>query len=259
MRALELVAADGVRLDAVVHPPSDQVERGTVIQAHGITVDMDEGGMFVRLAQQLAGEGFTVVRFLRGHGRSEGTQSGVTIAGEMLDLQAAVDLARSHPGPLSVVAASFAAIPVSLSLPFLDDRLRGLVFWNPLLDPHHTFVEPELPWGLENFAPDKQQRLHEHGFLLVDDEFELGRVMFEELRTYRPADYFMASQVPAVVVHGDRDTYVSYDVAKTACTSHARCELHTVVGSDHEFDSRDREDEAIAVTVDWLTRPHTGP
>jgi hypothetical protein len=31
------------------------------------------------------------------------------------------------------------------------------------------------------------------------------------------------------------------------------CVFHTVVGSDHGFD--DHEDEAIEVTVDWLTGP----
>jgi alpha-beta hydrolase superfamily lysophospholipase len=255
----DLVSVDGMRLDAVLHPAGGAVGLGAVVLAHGITVDMDEGGMFVRLADRLAGAGFAVLRFsFRGHGRSGGTPRGVTVAGEMLDLQAAVDLVgRDHPGPLSVVAASFGAVSTALSLPFLEDRLRGLVLWNPILDPWHTFVEPELPWGVENFGPAQQERLRRDGFLLVDGEFELGRVLFEELRTYRAGDYFVDSGVPALVVHGDRDSYVSYDVAKAACASRPRCELHTVEGSDHGFDSRDREDEAIGVTVEWLTQLHS--
>lgn len=36
------------------------------------------------------------------------------------------------------------------------------------------------------------------------------------------------------------------------------CEFHTVVGSDHGVDSREREDEAIAVTVSWLSRQYGG-
>lgn len=40
-------AADGVSLDAVLHAARGN-RRGTVVQAHGITADMDEGGMFVR-------------------------------------------------------------------------------------------------------------------------------------------------------------------------------------------------------------------
>jgi pimeloyl-ACP methyl ester carboxylesterase len=257
MQELDLVSVDGVHLDAVLHPAVG-APLGTVIQAHGITADMDEGGMFVRLADRLAEAGFTVLRFsFRGHGRSGGTQRGVTIAGEMLDLQAVVDYAtRRLPGELSMVAASFGAVAVSLSLPWLGARLGRLVLWNPVLDLRRTFVEPELPWGKDNFGPAQQELLSSQGFLLVDGEFELGRVLFEEFRRYRPGESLVASGVPAWVVHGDQDTYVSYDVARDAVAAKPGCWLHTVVGSDHGFDSREREDEAIAVTVDWLNDRH---
>jgi predicted alpha/beta hydrolase len=76
MRTLDVVSADGVFLDAVLHPAkADPV--GTVVQAHGITVDKDEGGMFVRLAETLSDRGFDVIRFsYRGHGKSGGTPPG---------------------------------------------------------------------------------------------------------------------------------------------------------------------------------------
>ena len=92
--------------------------------------------MFVRLADRLASEGFAVLRFsFRGHGHSGGTQRGVTIAGEMLDLQAATELAlRGYGPPLRIVAASFGAVSTLLSLPYLRERLAALVLWNPVLD-----------------------------------------------------------------------------------------------------------------------------
>ncbi len=36
-------------------------------------------------------------------------------------------------------------------------------------------------------------------------------------------------------------------------TASPRCSFHPVTGSDHGFDDREHEDEAIAVTVTWLT------
>lgn len=253
MAAVVLVAADGVRLDAVAHRPQGRPV-GTVIQAHGITADKDEGGMFVRLAEQLSTAGFTVLRFsYRGHGASGGSPRGVTIAGELLDLQAAVEHAQEeHPEPLSIVAASFGAVSTALSLPYLEDRLAGLVLWNPVLDLRATFVEPELPWGLDNFSPAQQALLRTQGYLKVDGEFELGRVLFDEFSLYEPLAAFTASSVPTLVIHGDADTYVSYDIARAAAAAHRNAQLHTVVGSDHGFDTRDREDEAISVTVKWL-------
>ena len=45
-----------------------------------------------------------------------------------------------------------------------------------------------------------------------------------------------------------------YDIARQAALTREACDFHTIKGSDHGFDSRGREDEAIAVTVDWLLR-----
>ncbi len=212
--------------------------------------------MYVRLAEHLADSGFTVLRFsFRGHGNSHGSESGVTIAGEILDLQAAVEvLFRDHKGPLSIVAASFGAVPLALSLPYLSWRLDSLVLWNPVLNLHRTFIEPELPWGLDNFGLRQQEQLHRQGFLLIDGAFQLGWVLFEEMRRYHPDQAFVASRLPALVIHGDRDSYVSYEIAREAAAAQGRCEFHTVVGSDHGFDSPEREEEAIRETVDWLTR-----
>ena len=211
--------------------------------------------MFVRLAEQLAAAGFDVVRFsFRGHGGSGGTQRGMTIAGECLDLQAVIEWVRPRfAGLVSIVAASFGAVSTLLSLPWLGERLHRLVLWNPVLDLRHTFLEPELVWGLENFGPVQQKGLQDKSFLVVDGEFELGRVLFGEFGRYRPIEEFLAHKVPALVVHGDRDAAVSYRIASESVQVRGDSVLHTVAGSDHGFDSRECEDEAISVTVNWLT------
>lgn len=254
MQQVELTSIDGMRLDAAWHPARAQGLRGVVVQAHGINANMTEGGMFVRLADRLAEADFNVLRFsFRGHGSSGGTQRGTTIAGEMLDLQAAVEyMADRFPGPLSIVASSFGAVSTSLSLPWLGERLGRLALWNPVLDLRRTFVSPELRWGKENYGPDQQKLLHSQGFLVVDDEFEVGRVLFEEFHHYEPFTYLVASPVPALVVHGDRDSAVSYEIAQQAAAAKPNTEFHTVRGSDHGFDTRQREDEAVTVTAEWL-------
>lgn len=254
MQHLELPSIDGTRLDAAWHTANGPGSRGVVVQAHGINADMTEGGMFVRLADQLAEADFNVLRFsFRGHGTSGGTQRGMTIAGEMLDLQAAVDYAADRdPGPLSIVASSFGAVSTSLSLPWLEPHLDRLVLWNPVLDLKRTFLTPELPWGQENYSPARQDLLHSQGFLVIDDEFEAGRVLFEEFRHYEPLPCLAASSVPALVVHGDQDSAVSYEIAHQAASSRANTDFHTVRGSDHGFDTREREDEAVSTTTEWL-------
>ncbi|MGW4069199.1 alpha/beta hydrolase [Nocardia grenadensis] len=245
---------DGVRLDAAVHMASVPA-KGVVLLVHGITVDMDEGGgMFVRLAERLTAVGFDVVRFsFRGHGNSGGTQRGVTIAGECLDLEAAVQFLQGRfPGRFSIVAASFGAVSTVLSLPWLAAALDRLVLWNPVLDLRHTFLEPDLAWGEENFGASQRKLLHDTGVLVVDGEFELGRVLFSEFAHYDPLALFLDSTVPSLIIHGDRDTAVSYEISARATMSRPNTALRTIAGSDHGFDSREREDQAISETVDWL-------
>lgn len=247
-------SADGVVLDAALHVPAGHRLRGAVVQTHGINADMDEGGMFRRLAEGLTDEGFGVLRFsFRGHGHSGGGQQGATIAGEILDLQAAVDAARAgFAAPLSVVAASFGSVPTCLSLPYLEPALRSLVLWNPVLDLHRTFVEPILPWAVENFGPAQQALLASQGYFSIEGTFEVGRVMFEEMRHYRPIDNFVSSRVPALMIHSDRDSAVPYDIARAAADTRGGCDFHAVHGSDHGFDAREHEDEAITATISWL-------
>jgi alpha-beta hydrolase superfamily lysophospholipase len=250
-----VVSADGTVLELVVREPAGEA-RALVVLVHGITVDLDEGGMYVRLADKLATVGIASVRFsFRGHGRSGGLSQDMTITGEIDDLRAIVHamVARYPLLPLFVVAGSFGAVPTVLALDYLYERgLKGLVLWNPVLDLRRTFLEPELPWGIQNFNAGAIERLRQTGHLDVDGEFRLGIPLFDEFASLDPQAGFAASTMPALVVHGDRDSYVSYDIARSACAERPRCDFHTVAGSDHGFDSSEREDEAISATVDWL-------
>jgi len=62
-RITNLVSIDGLRLDAVINRPA-AAERGSVLLVHGITANLDEGGMYGRLAEGLAAGGYGVLRFL---------------------------------------------------------------------------------------------------------------------------------------------------------------------------------------------------
>jgi alpha-beta hydrolase superfamily lysophospholipase len=253
MAALELVSVDGIVLDAAVEPaPSSPA--GSVLLVHGLTVDMDEGGAYARLAADLADRGFATLRFsFRGHGRSGGTERGMTIAGEMLDLQAALEYAGAAlPAPLAIVAGSFGAVPVCLSLRFVEPQLRSLVLLNPVLDLGRTFVAPETPWARRSFADAGRAALRARGFLRIDDGFQVGRVLYEEMCQLDPYTAFLESTLPTLIVHGDRDTYVPYDVARAAAAARPNTELRTIAGADHGFAAPDEEREALEATLAWL-------
>jgi pimeloyl-ACP methyl ester carboxylesterase len=258
VHSLDLETADGLRLESVVHPAARRPGVGSVVAAHDLTLDLDQGGMFMRLAERLSVVGFDVLRFsFRGHGGSQGAQRDVTVAGQVLDLRAATEHVRDqYGGPTSIVAVGLAAVAVLTSLADLGFEPSGLALWAPVLDPRATFVEPTLRWGVDNLGPQARQRLDQDRFVLIDGEFELGRKLFDEMGRLRPDQVFLSSRVPALVAHGDHDDVASPDVARRLAGSRLNCHFHPVWGADHGFDDRAHEDVVLDVTTSWLTARH---
>lgn len=235
-----ITTSDGIRLDAQWHRAGADI----VVLAHGITGDLDEQGLFPALADQLTGAGFSVLRFsFRGHGNSAGLPREMTIAGELLDLRAAVESAGR---PVSVVASSFGAVSTTLSLSELP--IESVVLWQPVLDLQRTFLRPELPRGRKLYGD--LTSLRERGFLDIEGRFELGARLFEEFAERDPRAAFLASGIPALVVHGDADEHVSYDVAREAASLRAGTDWHRVRGGGHGF--RGAAEEVVEVTASWL-------
>lgn len=256
MDTTQIETPDGLQLDATIQS-ADGDAVGAVLLAHGITRDKTEGGMFDALAERLTGAGFDVVRFsYRGHGASDGHSSGMTIAGERLDFRTAFEYAMDRfDGPYFVVAKSFGAVSTSLSLEYYADDIAGVVLWNPVLDVEGTFLDPDLPWGVEHFTGDALEELETTGTLPIHDgEFHMGRVLYDELHRYDPGAHFVESDVPALVVHGDADEIVPYEDARRVAERKG-ADFHTIEGADHGFVTEhgpagDREHDRV--TTEWL-------
>lgn len=248
---------DGLALEAIATVP-DGPPRGMLVMAHGITVDLNEGGMFERLAEVAGHAGWATFRFsFRGHGRSTGTQRGVTIAGEVIDLECAIHEAqRRTPGTgrLVVLASSFGAVSTGILLPALlrRDVLHGLCLWNPVLDVAGTFVAGRTPWGANNFTPEALERLLSEGFMELDGTFQVGYALAQEMRVTDVRHAFAEAPLRGLIVHGDQDDSVSYSEAAALASRNDQFRLVTVDGSDHGFSGSDYEVQAIQATAAWL-------
>lgn len=232
-----------------------------VLLVHGITQDMDDGGMFTRLANRLSAIGFDVVRFtFRGHGDGDGTDRGATVGGELLDFETAFEHTRDRfDGPQFVVAKSFGAVATCLSLDRYEADLAGVVLWNPVLDVEGTFLDPRTSWGVEQFAGEALDELDAAGHVTLDGGFRVGRALWEELHEHDPGARFVRSSVPALVGHGDADEVVSHEDARRVAAE-TGADFHTVADADHGFvtpamrplpseDAREQD----RLTVEWLT------
>ena len=251
---VEYASGDGTRIAATFLPADNA--RGTVVLAHGISVDRHEDGAFVELAEALADAKFSSLRFdYRGHGASGGAQDEITIAGETLDLIASVNYARSRQEPfIGIVAASFGAASVCCALERYAELGNCLVLWNPVLDLVRTFLKPELPWAAESFNDAGFTHLQEHGFLLLDGAFKLGRSLIDEMNQVSPADCLRQVHVPVLTLHGDADTLVSHDIARENAVVNSESEFVSIVGSEHGFGDQVHRNRVIELTVAWLEK-----
>jgi len=219
---------------------------------HAINSDADEDGGFVRLADDLVEQGMRTLRFsFRAHGRSDGKGEALTVAGEQLDLMAAIRVIEGWPvARLGIVASSFGAIPLLLSLDLLRPRPDALVLWNPLLDVPGTFVSPSLPWGVQNFNAKARSEARDHGWLDINGEFRVGSVFLNELERIPDLSTALVDlRIPTLIIHGDADTYVSFAVSSRAAGLSPSVELHTIHGSEHGFPEPEDERDARSLTT----------
>lgn len=239
--AFTLPSVDGLPLDALAQVPGGA--RGSVLLAHGFSVDLHEEGAFDRLADGLNAAGLAVLRFsFRGHGASGGTQEGMTIAGERLELAAAYRwMAANLPGPYGLLGASFGGVSTTLQLAALRPQPRGFVLWNPALEIGNVFEE-------------RMAEAREHGHAVEPRTgYRLGQVFLEE-RLLFPGNLArerLDGSVPTLILHGTEDALVPIASSQRAATAPG-VELVELDGAAHGFHEPRWEAEAVRLTVEWL-------
>ena len=183
-----------------------------IILCHGITVDKEEGGIFTKLAQELAKVGLAVFRFdFRGHGESEGNSVDMTIIEEEKDLESVVIFLKNLGyTSFGILGASFAGGVVSLFISKHQTIVKALVLWNAIID-YHDLLKPKLPWSKKYFGKEQMRRLEEQEFIKIgSSQFRIGKSLFKELRKLKPWKELQKVKVPILFVHGDKDTYFPY-------------------------------------------------
>lgn len=249
----KLKTFDGVEL-AFRASKSKRNQKKVCILAHGITAEKTEGGIFNRLAEELNSNGFDTLQFdFRGHGESGGLSKGMTISGEIIDLISVIDYcSQLNYSFIGLVSASFGAVSTSCLPLYFKDLISKLVLWNPVLDLNKTFINPILPWGKASFNTGSFTKLAKTGSLFIDGEFEISAVLINEFHMYKPYLSISEFTVKTLIIHGNKDTYVSYEIAKECASKYSNISFLTIEGSEHGFGRESDEVFAIKETVDFL-------
>jgi alpha-beta hydrolase superfamily lysophospholipase len=260
---------DGLRLCGTLVRPR-AMTGPPVVLVHGGGVTRDEGGLFTRLADGLAGAGLASFRFdFRGHGESEGRQEELTISGVLNDIVAAVELAAGEVGArqVSLVGASFGG-GIAASFGARRPRvLHRLVLLNPLLDYKKRFIDDKPYWQGDRISEEAGRELAARGYLDHSPSFRLGRPLLNELFHVRPNRMLGDIEAPTLIVHGTGDTFIPVHSSRDSI-GRFRCavELVEIDGAQHGFavhddpeyrhpQTREWQEFVIATVVTWLTEP----
>jgi alpha-beta hydrolase superfamily lysophospholipase len=262
--------ADGLQIATRQWNAPDPI--GVILITHGLG---DHSGRFERLARFFNDNRFTVlVPDLRGHGRSEGQRGFVRSFDDFLDdMDIAVQQARQLGETLPVLAygQSFGGLLVLRHAIERRPALAGLVASSPALQiamrPSawkvalgrtlgKLFPRISLRTGLDlgELSDDPQTESRAHS-----DRYLHGRIT--------PRTYFgmldagawclqhaSALSLPALIMHGDRDTITSPAATAEFCKNAPNCQSRVWPGGKHELHNMTQGDEVLDFAAEWMSR-----
>lgn len=254
---IKIITEDNFTLDAIF----TKVEGSTkgIVFAHGMTVDKDDEGIFVRAEPKLNGLGFSTLRFdFRAHGKSQGNPvTDFTISGEIKDLEAAVDfMQKQRTVWLGLAGASVGGSISALYLGKHPNVFSKAFLANPALNYEKCFLSPTTPWAREHFE-NILERLDEKGYIEIGSrKFKVGKALFEEMKLYNPCEELKKYNSPLMIVHGDQDTKIAHqDVVE--CFDklpNLQKNLKIIKGASHGFHGEPFETEVVEMIVKFLSQ-----
>lgn len=243
---------NGLRLCGIWHIPEKPTDKAMVL-AHGITVNKDESGVFTQLANNLSEAGLTVFRFdFSGHGESEGKSVDMTISKEVQDLEAAVDEAKRSYSKIGLLGASFGGGTAALYAAKHQEKLKCLCLWNPVLNYDHTFLNPTLPWIRERKAHMAGEIFEKGWTTLGSNKFIIGKGLFDEMAKLKPYEALSKITIPALILHGDKDSKVPYQDSQEYVSNLINGRLVIIPGAEHGFHELKETQFANKETVSFL-------
>jgi len=248
--AVTFESSDGLALSGILRRIEGKPKAG-IILAHGIMTEKHYGGFYPALAAELARHGFESLRFdFRGHGESGGKPADMTIAGEVRDLAAAVQVLRRHKHRhLGIVGTSFGAGIAVLYAAQTRRRPFALVLLSSVLDYRRTFLEPETPWAKKWFTASTLAKGYASGTLDLGF-FALGKGLLREFQTVRPAELLQELAIPVLMIHSERDPIAPFHTAQDAARSSPGVKFVRVRGAGHYFDGS--KARVLRVVSRWL-------
>lgn len=224
---------------ATVHTKS--IGKKIILWLHGITVNKDEYlGFFRDGAKYLTEKGFDSLRIdFRGHGESSGTSLDFSIVGQMLDVDSAMGFLSQHYElehvGVYMVACSFGAPPAIFAAVRYSDIIKSVLLISPVISYKRTFLNPETEWGRSIFNERTLADMARTKQLFIEDNFPISIRLVEEMKTIQPELAINQLSQDIVIIHGDADSMVPYNVSKEISKNIPNIKFISMPGMDHGF------------------------
>ena len=230
---------DGLELEGTLRVTNNPT-KFAVLFVHGITVDREEDGFYTQFAQKMDNISATSFRFdLRGHGSSQGEYEKITLGKVIDDIDSAVNELQKHvPSntPLIIIAASFSGGLASNWAFENSNKVNSLILLNPLLNYSEHLLFSKWFWVNEEISVKGNELLETQGWL-PHGEFRMGPKLIDELSHLKSFGKIKYPSIPILVVHGNKDSIVSFEIAQKYSDSIENSTFEIIDGADHGFTS----------------------
>ena len=249
-----ITTADGFELDSDFQK---QPTNKCVVFAHGITVNKDEEGIFVRACSKLNELNISTLRFsFRGHGKSSGiSKDDFSISGQLADLDAVMSFVKNEGMEIiGLAGASFGGGASALYAGMHPDQVKALFLANPVLNYEQAFLNPTTSWAKKHFTNLKEV-VERDGYKEVGSrKFAIGMKLVEEMSIYRPDQSLAKYLGPILVAHGTEDSKVACkDIEnKVEEISMDNLGLRVLEGSEHGFADEPYESQVVEMIIKFF-------
>ena len=188
---------------------------------------------------------------LRGHGTSQGTYEELTLAGIINDIDSAVNELQKHvltQTPLIIIAASFSGGLSSYWAFENSNKIHSLVLLNPLLDYSEHMLFSKWFWNNDEISVKGNEILKAQEWL-PHREFRMSSNLISELSNLKSFEKMKHLSNPVLVIHGNKDGVVSFEIAKEYSNSNNNSTFVTIDGADHGFTSSNDDDLSHPDTI----------
>ncbi|HEY3340638.1 MAG TPA: alpha/beta fold hydrolase [Anaerolineae bacterium] len=253
------IMSQSQRMWGVLHLPNGRGPHPVVMMLHGLTGEMTgPHRLFVHAARAFAAQGIAVFRFdMRGSGESEGEFQDMTLAGEVLDAQAALEWLIGRPeidaARVGVLGLSLGGMVQSMLAGRNPSLVRGLAYWSAAANGESFMNVAQHTSEKNGTSTDAlRQKLAQDGFVMLWG-YPLGQSFIQNLFKEDSLKELANYHGKAIIIQNTGDPTVPSSQADLYVQHFGeRAVLYKLDENTHTFETPAVEHQAIQLTLEWF-------